>query len=384
MNRRTSGIPVFIQTLMLLVSGGSDTLALPTVSEWIAPISGNWTTASNWSTNPVYPQNGTPTAADEYNVLIDEVGAPYTVTLNTDVRLSSVQLDSPDVTLKMLGHLGTDSLDVTHGAVTIGDISHDVHLMVSGDITLNNTSIRLFGNSDISQYAAIEFRDTVTPQAIKGQGTITFVDGRQSTIMPFKELNVGSGIVVESLSGDHKFQGGRVINEGLIRSLPNRALDVHVADLVNKGTIEVAGFTVIGNDKSATWSNTGTIRIKPGGSLTLFGTFTTDHIGTLIDEGASRVWLAGILDNTGRTLDVNSLGLTVPLQLNGGEIRGGTVTTSGPGTIAFIPGIDATLNGVTLATDVTIAGGAGGARVFVTNGLNLDHVTLTMPFRDFL
>jgi hypothetical protein len=237
----------------------------------------------------------------------------------------------------------------------------------------------LFGDSDISQYAAIEFRDSVTPQAIKGQGTITFVDGRQSTIRPFKELNVGSGIVVESLSGDHKFQGGRVINEGLIRSQPNSALDVRVADFANKGTIEVAGSSTIGNDKTSTWNNTGTIRIKPGGSLTLFGRFTTDNIGTLIDEGASRVWLAGILDNTGRTLDVNSLGLTVPLELNGGEIRGGTLTTSGPGTIAFIPGIDAILNGVTLGTDVTIAGGAGGARVFVTNGLNLDDATLTMP-----
>jgi hypothetical protein len=354
-------------------------MAATAISQWLSPTSGNWTTASNWSTNPFYPDNGQPNAGDQYQVLIDKTGAPYTVSLTPKPTVSSVTINSSDAHLQLVDGLTTNSLNVTGGTVTVGATTCCTHsLDVFDDITLDNGTIRLVMDDFLSDPTWVRFMDTASPQFIKGTGKITFAQGRFSEIYPFKELNIGANIVVDSTNGSGEFRNGRVVSNGMIRSGPNTTLDLRVADLVNNGTIEVGGFTTIGAGSTSTWDNAGTIRIKPGGSLTLFGKFTIDNLGTLIDEGAARIWLAGIFDNTGRTLDLNSLGLTVPLQLNGGEIRGGIVTTSGPGTIAFIPGIDARLNGVTLASNFTVAGSAGGARVFVNNGLTLDHSTLTV------
>jgi hypothetical protein len=246
---------------------------------------------------------------------------------------------------------------------------------VYGDLTLDNATIRLFSNDDLSTNSTIQFVDP-DPQAIRGQGTIQFAEGRVNSVFPGSGLTIGEDVVVESIDGHGGFGQGRLINEGTIRSGAGSILDVRVQDLVNRGTIEVAGATTIGRDPESTWRNEGRIRIKPNGRLTLFGTFSIDDLGTLIDEGAAAVTLAGVLNNTGRTLNLDDLNLTVPLSLNGGEIRGGVLRGSADA-LEFIPNISF-LNGVTLASDFTIAGGAGGARVHVTNGLTLDHVTLTV------
>ncbi|MGH7936947.1 MAG: beta strand repeat-containing protein, partial [Bryobacteraceae bacterium] len=54
----------------------------PTVvtATWLHPADGNWTTATNWSSNPNFPNNGTPSNT-LYDAVIDATGAPYTVTL---------------------------------------------------------------------------------------------------------------------------------------------------------------------------------------------------------------------------------------------------------------------------------------------------------------
>ena len=353
--------------------------AAVSTSQWLAATSGSWTTASNWSTNPSYPDNGSPTAADQYQVLINQTGAPYTVSLTPKVRVDSVTIDSPDAQLTLVDGLTTNSLNVTDGTVTVGTTTCCTHsLDVQDNVNLHNGTVRLVMGESLSEPSWIRFMDTTSPQFITGDGKITFAQGRANDIQVFKELNVGPNVVIDSTNGSGSIGSGRLVNNGTIRSGPGTTLDLLVPDLLNTGVIEVAGRTTIGRDSSATWNNAGTIRIKSGGALTLFGKFTTDNLGTFVDEGASRVWLAGVLDNTNRTLDINALGLTVPLQLSGGEIRGGIVKTNGPGTIAFIPGIDARLNGVTLASNFTVAGTAGGARVFVNNGLTLDHTTLTV------
>lgn len=135
----------------------------------------------------------------------------------------------------------------------------------------------------------------------------------------------------------------------------------------------------IGRDNTAArWLNEGEIRIRSGGRLTLRGVFEIEDLGTVIDEGANHVWLTGILDNQGKTLDLESLNLTVPLTLNGGTIRGGRIESSGDATLGFVEGSTngGKLDGVTLATNIEITGSGG--RVFVENGLTLDDMTLTI------
>src|SRR5262249_49950554 len=156
---------------------------------------------------PFYPDNGSPTAADQYNVLINQTGTPYTVTLTPSVTVSSVELASPNATLQLVDGLKTNSLDVTDGTVTLGTTSccgHD--LDVYDDITMNNGSIRLVMSQDQSQPTWLRFLDTATPQAISGQGEITFVQGALSQIFPGKELDIGPNIVVDSTSGLGEFR----------------------------------------------------------------------------------------------------------------------------------------------------------------------------------
>ena len=70
-----------------------------TPANWLNPASGVWTDAAKWSTSPTFPNNGAPNAGDHYDALIAAIGSPYTVTLNTNVGVDSLTLDSPDATL---------------------------------------------------------------------------------------------------------------------------------------------------------------------------------------------------------------------------------------------------------------------------------------------
>ena len=72
-----------------------------TTANWVFPISGNWTDPSRWSTNPFYPNNGTPGGVT-YDARIAATGAPYSVTLNTypTFGLHSLTVDSADATVE--------------------------------------------------------------------------------------------------------------------------------------------------------------------------------------------------------------------------------------------------------------------------------------------
>ncbi len=313
MNRHFYGISVAIPSILFLTSNVLDGWALTIDSQWLSATDGNWTTASNWSTDPIYPHNGAPSGASEYDVLIDKVGAPYTVTLADKVSVSSLKLDSPDATLVLVDGISTNSLDVSGATVTVGTTSCCTHsLDVFDDVNLTNGSIRLVMSQNLYEPAWIRFLDNNSPQAITGQGKIVFAQGRVSRIFPGKELTIGPSIVIES-NAEGEFRNGRIVNDGTIRSNSGSTLDLKVAEMLNRGKIEVAGVTTIGVDATAKWLNEGSIRIKPGGKLILSGQFTTDDLGTLIDEGASYVWLTGVLENTGKNLDLQALNLSVPL-----------------------------------------------------------------------
>ena len=66
----------------------------PTISSWIG-MSGDWTDATNWSTDPVFPNNNGATFA----VFIDVDQADYVVTLDQMITITSLDL----VGLKMCG-----------------------------------------------------------------------------------------------------------------------------------------------------------------------------------------------------------------------------------------------------------------------------------------
>ena len=74
-------------------------------SSWLNPVDGNWIDAANWSTNPDAPNNDSPNPGDVYDVTIDATGAPYQATLDTDVTLRNLTLNSLDATLWQTSNL---------------------------------------------------------------------------------------------------------------------------------------------------------------------------------------------------------------------------------------------------------------------------------------
>jgi len=57
--------------------------------------SGDWSNSSLWSTNPNYPNNGTPSSVN-YTAAINQPGTgPYQVTVSTNVTVDGITVDSP-------------------------------------------------------------------------------------------------------------------------------------------------------------------------------------------------------------------------------------------------------------------------------------------------
>src|SRR5688572_33188446 len=69
-----------------------------TTAQWLTPMGGNWTDPAKWSTNPNYPNNGSPTGAT-YHAVVGATGGAYTVVLNSSVALDALTIQSADATI---------------------------------------------------------------------------------------------------------------------------------------------------------------------------------------------------------------------------------------------------------------------------------------------
>src|SRR5207249_6670545 len=87
-----------------------------------------------------------------------------------------------------------------------------------------------------------------------------------------------------------------------------------VVEARNGGTLALGG----------NWSNAGTIR-ETNGTLNLDGRFTVPSLGSIQRTGGN-VNILGTLSNAGTTLALDAA--SGSWTLNGGTIRGGSVTTS--------------------------------------------------------
>ena len=102
-------------------------------SSWVVGLDGNWTDPANWSTNPNYPNNGTPPAVS-YVAVINADGAPYSVFLNSQVAVSTLNIAFSGATLDMSG--GTVSVN---NRLTVGGGINQT----GGQINLNTGSLNV-------------------------------------------------------------------------------------------------------------------------------------------------------------------------------------------------------------------------------------------------
>ena len=122
--------PLFVAAAVLVgcaFTGPASAGNFPT--HWVAPVSGDWTDPTRWSTNPFYPENGNP-AEIVYDTFIDAPGPDYTVTLDDDVEVNRVVIRSPAALMNQPGH----TLDLFF--LGLGDVGAGRYRMSDGTLNL--------------------------------------------------------------------------------------------------------------------------------------------------------------------------------------------------------------------------------------------------------
>jgi hypothetical protein len=305
-------------------NGGTNVTNNPTprTYSWAGSGTIDWNTPTAWDLGAV------PTSVD--SAIISNTG-------NNTVTIAS----TATVSISQLTIAGADTLLVA-GKLIAQSITDSAVLAFTSGRTLNSTPVRLSGT--ISE---------------RGGGTLTIGSSEVIT-------QTGSLATLNSTTGG----GESILNQGTIKAaLAGASLAIVPLNFTNKGTISVTDETVtIGYDAGSvhgSWSNAGLIALSGTASLVLDGSLATAGIGTI--TGANGVTVAGILNNTGTTLNVgNGTSLGLINLANGGLINGGTISDHGNG---FSFNRNGTFNAVIYQGTLNIATGNG--RLNVTNGLTV-------------
>ncbi len=272
-------------------------------------------------------------------------GSTFPVELAGSARIVGGAIASADGTPLAVRYAELDGVLLDADAVLGGPGFSGGHLEILNGLTLNNRTISLLGSETGKGGSLIQFRGT---QTLDGQGVIRCEGGRsvQHTITSVGTLTIGPDIVIENVSGGYLelfSQGGALVNNGLIKSGPARRL------------------TISGQD----WVNNGTIEVEPGATLLLDGTVKTADLGTIVND-SGLVILMAMVDNTGRTLDLN--GTFGSFRLAGGTIKGGTLAGIPP--LYFDRDSGGILDGVILDVDTLLG---ENERLVIENGLTLNN-----------
>ncbi|TWT95284.1 hypothetical protein Pla108_34290 [Botrimarina colliarenosi] len=348
---------IFRHFLALGIGCGA-TAALATNADWLAPVSGEWAAADNWS-SPNFPDNGSPSFSSKYDVTIGAVGGPYVVTLSKAgdspvgsgryIDVDSVVIDSHDATLKVVQdstltaynglHVATGTLLLDDGGklyktrlsaspegvivtgptrgVTLQDVTLATDLTAGGTLVVSSDLI--LENSAIS-FAAGAF---YAGAELGGVGEWRLVSGKPESsgfnydVLYYEslgyELTIGPDVTVRSMGESVRLlnqyydwdTGGVVVNEGTILAETADGW-FYVEGFRNEGLIRVSG----GDSFSASFNGAvGDVELGAGGKLTLTG---APHFNRplVVGDGAE-VWL----------LPETSATTAAPLKLQpGGEL----------------------------------------------------------------
>ncbi len=183
--------------------------------------------------------------------------------------------------------------------------------------------------------------------------------------------NTGRTLALNAASGDwHMISGGKILGgtvtmaDAALLIVPKGA--AAALESVNlQGTVQVTeGHLMLNGD----WLNNGTINATDS-RLDFGGEFRLSELGVINRTGGSR-YITGILDNTGFTFVPDTP--AAPWLFQGGTLKGGSLASAGP--LLTATHFDWTLDGVTLATDVSQPNGY----LKVKNGLSMGSQTLTL------
>lgn len=310
----------------------------PLTAHWSLPISGNWTDATRWDT-PHAPNNGTPPGTI-YNAVIDAFGPAYTVTLNSNINIGSLTLESNTATLRHTGGaLAFDQFDLKSGQYRMegGTLQGGVLNLLGGDFWMQSSiANRLSGmtiNGDLTTTGGTRILDGLTLNGtwrlnagpfsgfLAFEGTQTLHSGTiifEGTNGQERRLYIEPDSTVTLASGTAIRGGYAIIGESLFPGLDPRGI-------INHGLIsaDMAGrdITVV---EGAKFENHGMIEAIDGGRLsvhTLHG-----NVNSARAMGAGSVLTLGGAYTNNLSLDVSD-GAT--LALNGLWVNQGSINLSG-------------------------------------------------------
>jgi len=398
--------------------------ASATDAHWLSPSFGQWSDATQWSTNPFAPNNGNP-AGSSYNAFVDASGSSYTVNVGSNVVISSLTVNSPDAHVLDNANIEIDgSLSILNGLFQVGGTLSNATVTATGNSvlqafsgsTLNNVtvggnsaggaSVVVDGTTPISVSGALNFAngtvsiksDSLTTlwmlpgSSLTGNGQIVFdgtgvFRGRDSHLTISSGITVRTGVstatyanVMRPVVGDSSHVWDST-NVGLVSAeTPGLLLTIAGANVNNQGTLQAINngwLTISGN-----LVNTGTI-IENGSTLNLAISNFTPAILTQIQRTGGDVNLAATYDNTGKTLSLTpstgSLGI-----IDGGKITGGTISASGGANLIVADSLinaspSATLDTVTLAANLVVR---EQGVLNVLNSLTLQNTTISLGSPD--
>ena len=407
------------------------------VSTWLKPADGDWTTASNWSTAPNDPNNGTP-AGTTYAANISAAGSAYTVGLTADVTVDALSLNSADATLSHTagvltvnaatvaagtyalngGTLAATTLSLQGGAFNLdngGTVTGATISLQGGALnllggTLSNVAVT-GGTLTVATEAHVTGTLSVTAAGGGSGGTVTVGSGADLTFdgpspALAKGTVTGAGLLylnttspgtpttttigaAGGLSGTvgvyQLGDGNTLSNAGTIdaNDAAGGTLALYPSTFVNRGLAEATngGTLSISPDQSLD-NSAGTILAGAGSTVDLYGSFNTAALGT-INGSAGTVAIGGTANNAGGTLTLSATTGNVVLggTLGGGAgtILGGTVAQTGGATLNVSNGV---LSGVRV-TGGDLAVGSGGS-LLIRNGIAVDDGRLDLSTAAYL
>ncbi len=365
-----------------------DRTLLATVT-WVGG-SGDWDNAANWRDDQMV--NRLPTSADDAVIDVsgitvthasgkDAVGSltvndPFTLSGGSLTVLRQLQVQNNNTFTLSGGVLVSATLAVGStltcapaGQAILDQVTIDglLDLAANNDAAVNvtdgltvNGQVQL-GSADGSTYGILAFSSTET---LSGTGSVLFGGSPINTINVAngQTLTIGAGITIDGQNGSvgltaFEGGGGSMTNLGTIAaadagqpagSTTPGTLNILGAGLRNTGTLAAsndATLAIFPND-NAVWSNAGTLSVDDA-TLDLGGDFTPADVAGLVRNGGT-VNVVGTFNDGTSGLTLNDA--TGSWILQGGEIDGGTITTTGNAALEIgssfvsVP----TLNGVTL------------------------------------
>ncbi|MGA2440612.1 MAG: PEP-CTERM sorting domain-containing protein [Tepidisphaeraceae bacterium] len=349
-------------------NGFSKRAAADTTATWIGA-SGNWTDPTQWSTNPNYPNNGTPTGTD-YQALIDtDGGGPYSVTLNSDTTIDSLTLNNANATLDHTGGtLTAGQIDINAGAYDLngGTIANaTVNLSASGQFqiengTLNGVTVTGGDLQTVDRYARVIIQNGLTMDnhnLVLGTDASVFFDGSSQTIDNLN-MTVGSpGAIAYIYPGGPNYPpqpqtltlGSHVtVHSGIVftdNAYPG------IDSLINNGTLNAdsplgALWVTTGN-----FTNNNIAEATKGGTLSIYSANWSNGPTGIVTADNAFVWLGDYNNpidhwsNAGIIQAINSATLML----------GGNVTTADIGNVQVDSTSDIRLDGILTNTSATLS-----------------------------